>query len=137
MPHYNIDDPFGSLFKDVFYDDDVNKIAKIAFQKELDKLKKDLKALVKFIQEASVEEQEKKKDEGIKFPDSFTFSNNGKTARISNENIQQLVEDLKKQNVPKGSFIAYRVGDTIALKIHDDMGISYIVSNNFWYADEN
>lgn len=54
---------------------------------------------------------------------------------ITDEEIQVIIDELKGVEVPFGSFVLHRTGNVAILKIHDDEGITYMVAEDYLFAN--
>ena len=66
------------------------------------------------------------------FPDSFLDISFEATKELDYEEMNDMFKDLEELEVPKYSFITAQSGDTVVIKLHDDRGITYIVSDNYY-----
>lgn len=75
-------------------------------------------------------------EQDLLFPETFAKSPEHVSVikKLSDAEIQAIVDDLKGVEVPYGSFVLHRTGDTAVLKINDDQGISYLVTKDYYYA---
>lgn len=72
----------------------------------------------------------------LRFPNRF--ANVSETIisddKITDQGIAELVEELKGIEVPRGSFATNAYKDAVVIKTHDEDGIRYYVSRNYYYA---
>lgn len=72
---------------------------------------------------------------GLEFPKDFDYISQPLFAEgLTDEQVQEIVDELEGINVPEGQFIAHRVGDVIVLKLRDAEGTSYVVSDGYYFA---
>lgn len=78
-------------------------------------------------------------EEDLIYPDNFynVYEDDSLLApvqELDDEDIQDIIDDLKGVEVPEYSFVSHRVGDTLVLKLNDDQGISYVVTRDYYVA---
>jgi hypothetical protein len=79
-------------------------------------------------------------EEDLQFPEHFYNVHEDENlivpvVELTEEEIQKIVDELKGLEVPEYSFIAHRVGDTLAIKMHDDRGITYVITKDYYEAN--
>lgn len=92
---------------------------------EIERLRKQIESLEGQLQSKVMD--------SLTYPDNFEHNTDFHNTHISNEVIQLIIDDLEGVEVPEYSFVAHRTGDVIVLKLNDDQGISYIVTNDYFY----
>lgn len=111
---------------------DVNKDARIAeLEQKLAQAEKKIAELGKQLQPT---EQEKLSEKDLKFPQHFKKIDKNTSKVVTIGDVQKIVDELKELEVPYGSFVLTRVGNVAVLKIHDDQGIGYLVTTDFYQA---
>jgi uncharacterized coiled-coil protein SlyX len=111
---------------------DVNKDARIAeLEQKLAQAEKKIAELAKQLQST---EQEKLSEKDLKFPQHFKKVDKNTSKVVTIGDVQKIIDELKELEVPYGSFVLARVGNVAVLKIHDDQGISYLVTTDFYQA---
>lgn len=74
-------------------------------------------------------------EEDLQFPTHFEKTDSTVAKKVTNERINEIIHELKDVEVPYGSFVLHRAGDTAILKIYDDQGISYLVTKSYYFAN--
>lgn len=72
-------------------------------------------------------------EDDLKLEDFIDAENTGEY--IDNDQVQSTIDDLKRVNVPSGSFALTRVGDVIVIKVNDGEGTTYFFTENYSYAN--
>jgi hypothetical protein len=123
---------------------DRNKVSKIGThvvqgdkpepQDEKDAIISELKQQIKHLK---AELSSLKQKDKLHFPGGFEYvSLHPGVEMISDEQIQEIIDELEQTPVPEGSFVIHRIGNVAVMKFHDAEGITYIVADDYFYANK-
>lgn len=114
----------------------VEVVVKDAKDREIERLQAEILKLQleKAVEEVAVTEED------LTYPADFynSFEDTDSTVEVkelTDEEIQGLVDSLKVLEVPGGSFVSVRLGDTVAIKLNDGNSITYIASSDYYIAE--
>lgn len=129
---------FSILFNEDDEEDDEDDKDAIIFEAIIAELKKQNQQLIDRINELEGKASNGRvNEEDLTLADFVTNEINPLLPEISDEKIQQIIDELKGLEVPNYSFVMHRVGNVFVLKIHDDEGISYFVAKDYKYVNVN
>lgn len=114
----------------------VEVVVKDAKDREIERLQAEILKLQleKAVEEVAVTEKD------LTYPTDFynSYEDTDSTVAVkelTDEEIQGLVDSLKVLEVPEGSFVSVRLGDTVAIKLNDGNSITYIASSDYYIAE--
>ena len=68
-----------------------------------------------------------------KFPEAFYHYGNGDTKRLADEEVQELIDEVVRRDIPVGDYVLAATGDTIVFAVNmEDDGSTIYVAKNYW-----
>lgn len=89
------------------------------------------------IERLKAEIAELKNDRGIQFPDDFEFVEIPlEVSDVEDEEIQKIITEMENTPISEGEFVIQRTKDIAVIKISDSEGISYLVTEGYYFANK-